>query len=148
MSINPPDLEAQLEALLAEDGDKLAELAAQYVAFKKIASAAKAAQSAAGHKLLDAMAEQGVDSVGAGPVKVGITVRRPLGIAEGDDPDKYLRNIESVRTWVEKWNPTTTPTTTAAIKQARDAELAEDGSAVLPEFLVENEVPQLSVRKK
>lgn len=148
MSTNLPDeLEAQFEELKDAETTKLAEKAELFVRMKRLSEAVTAEKNKLYHDLMIAMEEQGFDRIGVGDFNVSRTIHHPLGIAEGESPDDYLRNKEAVREYTNRWNPPEPATTVAAIKRARDAELAENPDAPLPPFLVENDDVRLSVRK-
>lgn len=150
MSHQPDELLAQLEELNQVETDKIGEAADLYVRLKLLHEDVGAAKSAAYNKLMEIMEEQGLDSVGTSSHKVTRKSIKSWGIAEGDNPDEHLANIQAARDWYNQQlphNPDEVKPTTTMLKKAWDAELASNPDAPLPSFLVEHERGQLSVRK-
>lgn len=142
------ELEKQLQDIVDADVDKLGELATRYAALKLLGERVSKAKSKASEDLIEAMTEQGMTNMGTPIAKVTLGTRRSFGIAEGQSPDDKLANMEAARKWVEQYNPVREADIRVNnLKATYEAVLVENPDAPLPDFLVEHETPQLSVRK-
>lgn len=146
-----PDAERfaeQLAEINEAEGDKLADLGRKYAALKQLKDEVGRHAAAAGKALLEAMEEQGLSSMDVGIAKIGISQRYCVGIAEGKEPEDHLCNMEKAREWVEKYNPTQPNITTTNLKATLEAYREIEGADTpLPEFLKDEDVPSLSVRR-
>lgn len=142
------DLEQQLLDIQEQEATKLGVAAARYASLKLLADRVSKAKSKASARLLELMEEQGVEGVNTPVAKVGLSQRRTIGIAEGNSPEDMLANKEKARKWVEEYNPVREADIRVTnLKATYEAVLVENPDAPLPDFLVEHEVPTLSVRK-
>jgi len=142
------ELEAQLEALAAEGEEKVAEIGLRYAQLKGLQSEVNVAVGATARLLLASMEDEGMKGMDLGPAKISISQRRCIGISEGETADEHLMHMENARAWTEKYNPTQPNITTTNLKATLEAYLvAEGGDAPLPEFLRQEDVPSLSVRR-
>jgi hypothetical protein len=140
-------LEEELQALVDDTDGRLGALGARYSRLKNLATAAKTASVAAGKDLLEAMEECGMTGLSVGSTRITIKTRRAWGVAESDDPDKHLANIQAVQDWVAANNPPQPDSKVATIKQTIDILRSKEGEDYpIPDFIVEHEIPQLSVR--
>ena len=146
---SPEELRAELEAMVAEEDDRIGRMAQLYSSLKLLASEVSDAAKQAGRELQAAMEEQGLKRADAEGCAIIIKQRHTVGIKEGESPEDYLKNKELARAWVEGLNPTQPDIGTTNLKRTLDLHYEENGSdAPLPEFLREQDVPNLSVNRR
>jgi hypothetical protein len=140
-------MQAAFEALNQDEFDTLGEAAQNYSALKLLQAEVTAAVGVASRALIEALEEQGLTRADAPGAKISLVRKKKLGIKEGTSPDDMLQHREDARRWVEELNPTQPDIGVTNLKRTLDVLWTEDPDAPMPNFLVEHEVPQLSVKR-